>query len=117
MGGSEKFLYRIVRSQKLLLWFPLYVSDSVNRGTSTARRMQASLYDWIVYQRRYKARERKGEEEQRRLIFYMVLWSRDCYCPGLSETVCDCLPQSTVSTSAVTTYAITGINLITPYNN
>src|SRR6266700_5710339 len=39
------------------------VSDSVNRGTSTAGRMQASLYDWIVYQRRYKARERKGEGE------------------------------------------------------
>ena len=39
------------------------VSDSVNRGMSTARKMQASLYDWIVYQRRYKARERKGEKE------------------------------------------------------
>ena len=38
------------------------VSDSVNRGTSTARRMQASLYDWIVYQRRYKA----GEKEKKR---------------------------------------------------
>ena len=24
--------------------------------------MQASLYDWIVYQLRYKARERKGEK-------------------------------------------------------
>src|SRR6266700_2209749 len=72
------------------------VSDSVNRGTSTARRMQASLYDWIVYQRRSKAREREGEEEQRRSIFYMAPWSRDCYCPRLSETVCDCPPQSTV---------------------
>ena len=30
---------------------------------STARKMQASLYDWIVYQLRYKARERKGEKE------------------------------------------------------
>ena len=30
---------------------------------STAREMQASLYDWIVYQLRYKARERKGEKE------------------------------------------------------
>ena len=30
---------------------------------STARRMQASLYDWIVYQRRYKARERKRERK------------------------------------------------------
>ncbi len=25
--------------------------------------MQASLYDWIVYQRRYKAKERKGERK------------------------------------------------------
>ena len=35
------------------------VSDSVNRGTSTARRTHASLYDWIVYKRGSKARERK----------------------------------------------------------
>ena len=27
---------------------------------------RASLYDWIVYKRESKARERKGEEEQRR---------------------------------------------------
>ena len=39
------------------------VSNSVNRGTSTARRMQASLYNWIVYQQRYKAKERKGERK------------------------------------------------------
>ena len=25
--------------------------------------MQVSLYDWIVYQLRYQARERKGEKE------------------------------------------------------
>ena len=25
--------------------------------------MQASLYNWIVYQRRYKAREKKGERK------------------------------------------------------
>src|SRR6266702_4361512 len=25
--------------------------------------MQASLYDWIVYQQRYKAKERKGEKK------------------------------------------------------
>ena len=42
------------------------VSDLVNRGTSIARRMHASLYDWIVYKRGSKARERKGEEGQRR---------------------------------------------------
>ena len=39
------------------------VSDSVNRGMSTAKRMYASLYDWIVYKRGYKARERKGERK------------------------------------------------------
>src|SRR6266699_3737847 len=55
----------------------LYVSDSVNRGTSTAKRMQASLYDWIVYKRGSKARERKGEEGQRRSRFYAVLKSRE----------------------------------------
>ena len=37
---------------------------------------RASLYDWIVYKRESKARERKGEEEQCRLkqgCFYTVL--------------------------------------------
>src|SRR6266568_2171835 len=46
-----------------MLSLSISVSDLVNRGTSTARRMQASLYDWIVYQRRYKAKERKGEKK------------------------------------------------------
>jgi hypothetical protein len=35
-----------------------------------------SLYDWIVYKQGSKARERKGEEGQRRLKFYAVLKSR-----------------------------------------
>jgi hypothetical protein len=52
------------------------VSDLVNRGTSTAKRMHASLYDWIVYKRGSKARERKGEEGQRRSKFYAILKSR-----------------------------------------
>ena len=56
-------LYAVYRALEHLKQQRLDVSDSVNRGTSTARRMQASLYDWIVYQRRYKARERKGEKE------------------------------------------------------
>ena len=43
-----------------------YISDSVNRDISTAMG-RASLYDWIVYKRESKARERKGEEDQRRL--------------------------------------------------
>jgi len=37
---------------------------------------RASLYDWIVYKRGSKARERKGEEGQRRLKFYIILESR-----------------------------------------
>ena len=58
---------RPIRAMYSLLLYlrSLTVSDSVNRGTSTARRMQASLYNWIVYQRRYKARERKEEKEDR----------------------------------------------------
>ena len=41
----------------------LGVSDSVNQGISTARGTHASLYDWIVYKRGSKARERRREEE------------------------------------------------------
>ena len=37
---------------------------------------RASLYNWIVYKRESKARERKGEEQQRRSMFYAVLESR-----------------------------------------
>ena len=33
---------------------------------------RASLYNWIVYKQESKARERKGEEEQRRLMFYAI---------------------------------------------
>ena len=42
------------------------VSDSVNQGMSTAGRMYASLYDWIVYKRGSKAKkkERKGKERK-----------------------------------------------------
>jgi hypothetical protein len=49
---------------RVLLCGPLviYISDLVNRGISIARRTHASLYDWIVYKRGSKARERKGEE-------------------------------------------------------
>jgi len=53
------------------------VSDSVNRGTSTARRTHASLYNYIVYKRGSKARERKGEERKHRSKLYTILWSRD----------------------------------------
>ena len=53
-GGGEKDVFIYI------------VSDSVNRGMSTARKTRASLYGWIIYKRGSKARERKGEEEQRR---------------------------------------------------
>jgi len=39
------------------------VSDSVNRGTSTAKRMHAKLYNWIVYKQKSKAKERKIERK------------------------------------------------------
>ena len=35
------------------------VSDLVNRGISIVRRTYASLYDWIVYKRGSKAREKE----------------------------------------------------------
>ena len=42
---------------------------------STARRTHASLYNWIVYKQGSKAKERKGEEEQRRLKQGSFIWS------------------------------------------
>jgi len=38
---------------------------------------RASLYDWIVYKRGSKARERKGEERKHRSKLYTIIWSRD----------------------------------------
>ena len=58
------------------------VSDSVNRGTSTARGTHASLYNWIVYKQGSKARERKGEERKHRLKLYTIIWSRDGNLPS-----------------------------------
>jgi len=37
---------------------------------------RVSLYDWIVYKRGSKARERKGEEGQRRSKSYTIRESR-----------------------------------------
>ena len=48
---------------------------------------RASLYDWIVYKRESKAKERKGEEGERRWKLYTILWSRDYNYMKLSETV------------------------------
>jgi len=38
---------------------------------------RASLYNWIVYKRGSKARERKGEEQKHRSKLYTILWSRN----------------------------------------
>ena len=35
---------------------------------------RASLYDWFVYKRGSKARERKREEQKHRLKLYTILW-------------------------------------------
>ena len=42
---------------------------------------RVSLYDWIVYKRGSKARERKGEERKYRSKLYTILWSRDSNLP------------------------------------
>jgi len=42
---------------------------------------RASLYNWIVYKRGSKARERKGEERKHRSKLYTILWSRDSNLP------------------------------------
>ena len=49
----------------------MLATQSIEARTQQERRV--SLYDWIVYGRGSKARERKGEEEQRRSMFYTVL--------------------------------------------
>ena len=48
---------------------------------------RASLYDWIVYKRGSKARERKGEEEQRRLMFYAIFASHNRNLQQFASTV------------------------------
>ena len=72
------------------------VSDSVNRGMGTAEGMHASLYDWIVYKRGSKARERKGEEGERRSKIYTIFDHMTATVQDLSNTVRNCLLQSSV---------------------
>ena len=47
--------------------------------------MQASLYDWIVYQRRYKARERKGEGKTGGTVGWYKYLARVAKALGVSE--------------------------------
>jgi len=42
---------------------------------------RTSLYNWIVYKRGSKARERKGEERKHRLKLYTILWSHNSTLP------------------------------------
>ena len=86
--------YTLIHNPLLLTYLqiphPMTVSDSVNRGMSTARRAHASLYDWIVYKRGSKARER--EEKNSSAARYFMRPSshvtRVCHNPRL--------PRSTV---------------------
>jgi len=47
---------------------------------------RASLYDWIVYKRGSKAKERKQEERKHRSKLYTIFWSRDSNLPQLAIT-------------------------------
>jgi len=58
---------------------------------------RASLYDWIVYKRGSKAKERRGEERQRRSKLYTICKSRDCNCLPFTAVIYRNLPQSAVS--------------------
>ena len=53
---------------------------------------RASLYNWIVYKRGSKARERKGEERKHRLKLYTILWLRNGNLPVLFSTSAVTLP-------------------------
>ena len=55
------------------MFMVLYISDSVNQDISTARRTRASLYDWIVYKRESKAKEKERKRQVVHLRFYMTL--------------------------------------------
>ena len=55
-----------------------------------------SLYKWIVYKQGSKARERKGEEGERRSKIYTIFDYITATVQDLPNTVRNCLPQSTV---------------------
>jgi hypothetical protein len=52
------------------------ISDSVNRGTSTARGTRKPV-QLVVYKRGSKAREREGEEREHCSRLYTILPSRN----------------------------------------
>ena len=70
----------------IVLVFVIYlflasVSDSVNRGTSTARGTRKPV-QLVVYKQGSKARERKGEEREQRSRLCTILPSRDRNLPS-----------------------------------
>ena len=64
----------------------MLVSDSVNQGTSTVWGTRKPV-QLVVYKQGSKAKERKGEEEQRRLMFYAIFASRDRNLRQFTSTV------------------------------
>jgi hypothetical protein len=48
----------------------------------TRQERRVGLYDWIVYKRGSKARERKGQERKHRSKLYTILRSRDRTLPS-----------------------------------
>jgi len=65
----SRLTWRSYRYSKIRLY--LLATQSIEARTRQERRV--SLYDLIIYKRGSKARERKGEGEQRRSMFYTVL--------------------------------------------
>ena len=61
-----------------------------------AKKMYISLYNWIVYKQGSKARERKREKGKRHLKVYTIFYYVTATVQDLSNTVCNCLPQSAV---------------------
>ena len=61
-----------------------------------AKGIHTSLYKWIIYKQGFKARERKGEEGERHLKIYTIFNHITATVQDLSNTVRNCLPQSTV---------------------
>jgi len=64
----------------------------------TARRRVQPI-QLVVYKQESKAKERRGEEQQRRLKLYTICKSRDCNCLPFTAAICRFLP---FSASAVT---------------
>ena len=65
----------------------IYISIVLATRSIEARARQegrASLYNWIVYKRGSKAKERKQEERKHCLKLYTIFWSRNGNLPQLA---------------------------------